>query len=100
MEEQTEAKTQPQPIPTKPMMNSKTIRIGTFYFAVGTVVGILQAFDLLEVILSSIELEGLSPDVAAWFGVGLAILGAIQVRLRMITTQPVGKNVPAVIEKK
>ena len=100
MEEQMKAKAPPQPIPTKPMMSSKTIRIGTFYITAGALVGILQLFDLLEVILASIQIEGVSPATAAWLGMGLAILGAIQVWLRMVTTQPVGKgNALAKIEK-
>lgn len=78
---------------TKPMMSSKTIRVGTVYISLGVLVGILQAFDVLETILIAID-GNVSSDVAAWGGLVLAIIGGVQVWLRMITSQPIGNEPP------
>lgn len=77
---------------TKPMMSSKTIRVGTVYISLGLLMGLLQMFDMLETILVSISAENVPPDVAAWGGLVLAIIGGIQVWLRIITSQPIGNE--------
>jgi Mg2+/citrate symporter len=76
----------------KPMTSSKTIKVGTIYISLGLLVGILQMFDVLETVLTSINAENVPPNVAAWGGLILAIIGGIQVWLRMITSQPIGSD--------
>lgn len=76
----------------KPMVSSKTIRVGTVYISLGALVGILQIFDVLETILTSIGTENISPNIVAWGGLALAIIGGIQVWLRMVTSQPIGNE--------
>jgi hypothetical protein len=77
-------------VKTKPMASSRTIRVGTVYISLGALVGILQTFDMLETVLTAVNVENISPDIAAWGGLALAIIGGIQVWLRMITSQPIG----------
>jgi hypothetical protein len=79
-------------IMSKPMASSRTVRVGTAYISIGILVGILQIFDALEPVLVSINAENVSPDIATWGGVGLAIIGGIQIWLRMITSQPIGNE--------
>lgn len=76
----------------KPAKSSKTIRFGAFYISIGVLIGVLQAFDILEIVLASIGTENISPDIAAWGGLVLAIIGGIQVWLRMVTSQPIGNQ--------
>lgn len=75
----------------KPAMASKTIRVGGLYIAVGTIAAIIQALDFSESILAAVGAENVPPDVAVWGGLLLAIIGAVQVWLRTITDQPIGK---------
>lgn len=77
---------------SKPAKSSKTIRIGALYISLGTLVIILQVFDALETVMASIDIENVPPDVATWGGLILAIIGGIQVWLRMITSQPIGND--------
>lgn len=77
---------------TKSAKSSKTIRIGAVYISAGALVAILQVFDALESALASINIEGLSPNAAAWGGLVLAIIGGVQIWLRMVTSQPIGKD--------
>lgn len=51
---------------TKSAKSSKTIRIGALYISAGALIAILQVFDALESALTSIDIEGLSPNAAAW----------------------------------
>lgn len=77
---------------TKSAKSSKTIRIGAVYISAGALVAILQMFDALESALASIDIEGISPNAAAWGGLALAIIGGVQIWLRMVTSQPIGKD--------
>lgn len=77
---------------TKPAKSSKTIRIGAVYISVGALVAILQVFDALESALASIDIGGMSPSAATWAGLALAIIGGVQIWLRMVTSQPIGKD--------
>lgn len=77
---------------TKSAKSSKTIRIGAVYISAGALVAILQVFDALESVLASIDIEGMSPGAATWAGLALAIIGGVQIWLRMITSQPIGKD--------
>lgn len=78
----------------KPMVSSKTIKVGTVYISLGALAGILQAFDMLETVLTAISVSDVSPNIVAWFGLALAIIGGVQVWLRMITSQPIGNEPP------
>ncbi len=75
----------------KPMMSSKTIRIGGLYIAIGVITALVQTLDFSESILTAIGAEGVPPDMAVWIGLALAIIGAVQVWLRTVTDQPIGK---------
>ncbi len=75
----------------KPARSSRTIRIGGLYIAVGTIAVIAQALDFSESILTAVGAENVPPDVAVWGGLLLAIIGAVQVWLRTVTDQPIGK---------
>lgn len=77
---------------TKTAKSSKTIRIGAVYISAGALVAILQVFGVLEAALASIDIEGMSPGAATWAGLALAIIGGVQIWLRMITSQPIGKD--------
>jgi L-asparagine transporter-like permease len=73
----------------KKATQSKTIRIGAFYVGVGVLLGALQIFDQLEMIISPM----ISADSAVgWGSVALAIVGGAQIWLRLITSQPIDKG--------
>jgi hypothetical protein len=76
----------------KPIKSSKTIWVGGFYFTVGTLAAIIQALDFSESILSSMGMGDMPPEVAFWVSIILAIIGIVQVKLRMVTTQPIGNK--------
>ena len=76
----------------KSITSSKTVRVGTVYIGAGFLVVILQLFDMLEMVLSSIDAENIPPHIATWGGLILAIIGGVQIWLRTITTQPIGNS--------
>lgn len=77
----------------KSITSSKTIRVGTVYISAGFLVIALQVFDVLEVVLSSIDAaENIPAHIATWAGLILAIIGGVQIWLRMVTTQPIGNS--------
>lgn len=71
------------------MYKSKTIVTNSAIIAGGAVICVSQWLDVLEVILKAIDLDALPPDIATWVGVGLAIIGSVNIGLRMVTTGPV-----------
>lgn len=84
-----------QELARKPITKSRTIRVGTACITVGTLVGFLQMFDLLESVLKAVDMNNLPPGVmVTWGGLILAVIGGIQVWLRTVTTQPLGKDEP------
>ena len=74
----------------KSFTKSKTIRVGTVYISAGLLVAILQAFDMLKPLIASIDTD--ADNAATWVGLGLAIIGGVQVWLRTITNQPIGNE--------
>lgn len=70
---------------------SRTIRVGGFYIATGGLIAILQILDQLEPALALINMEDAPPDMAIWTGIILAVMGGIQIWLRMVTSQPIGQ---------
>jgi hypothetical protein len=75
----------------KPLTKSKTIKVGGLYVASGVLVAILQMINQLETMLASINMQDLPPGLAVWGGIILAIIGGIQIWLRMVTSKPIGK---------
>jgi hypothetical protein len=73
----------------KPILASKTVRVGGLYLTLAGLVGILQGLDHLETALKAINLESLPPDIATWGGIVLAVIGTIQIWLRVVTKEPV-----------
>jgi len=68
---------------------SKTIKVGSFYIGLGVLLGGLQVFDQLEAVIAPM----MTADSAiGWGSVALAIIGAIQIWLRIITSQPIGNE--------
>jgi hypothetical protein len=72
----------------KPLMKSKTIRVGAVYGAVGLAGVVLQFLGLLKQVLESINLETVPPESAAWFSAILGLTGAIMAILRVVTKEP------------
>jgi len=68
---------------------SKTIKVGSFYIGLGVLLGGLQVFDQLEAVIAPM----MTADSAiGWGSVALAIIGGIQIWLRIITSQPIGNE--------
>jgi hypothetical protein len=72
----------------KKATQSRTIRVGAFYVSAAVLLAVLQIFDQLEMVIAPM----ISTDsVIGWGSVGLAILGGIQIWLRVVTSQPIGR---------
>ena len=73
----------------KSALQSKTIRVGSFYIGLGVLLALLQIFDQLETVIKPM----ITADSAiGWGSVALAVMGGIQVWLRTVTTQPIGND--------
>jgi L-asparagine transporter-like permease len=73
----------------KKATESRTIRVGAFYVSAAVLLAALQMFDQLEMIIAPM----VSADSAiGWGSVALAILGGIQIWLRLVTSQPIGNE--------
>ena len=73
----------------KKLTQSRTIKVGSFYIGLGVLLGALQIFDQLEAVITPM----MSTDNAiGWGGVILAIMGGVQIWLRLITSQPIGNE--------
>ena len=73
----------------KKLTQSKTVKVGTFYIGLGVLLAALQIFDQLEAIIASMVS---TENAIGWGGVILAIMGGIQIWLRLITSQPIGNE--------
>ncbi len=73
----------------KRVTQSKTIRIGGLYIGGGLLVVVFQLLGQLQSILEAINLEELPPEMAAGFMAIIAIIGGVQVLLRMVTKEPI-----------
>ncbi|KKN15643.1 hypothetical protein LCGC14_0983790 [marine sediment metagenome] len=73
----------------KKLTQSRTIKVGSFYIGLGVLLGALQIFDQLEIVIAPM----MTTDSAiGWGSVILAIMGGVQIWLRLITSQPIGNE--------
>jgi hypothetical protein len=73
----------------KKLTQSKTIKVGSLYIGLGVLLGALQIFDQLDAVITPM----MTTDSAiGWGSVVLAIIGGIQIWLRLITSQPIGNE--------
>lgn len=73
----------------KKLTQSKTIKVGSFYIGLGVLLAALQIFDQLEAVIAPM----MTTDSAiGWGSVILAVMGGIQIWLRLITSQPIGNE--------
>ncbi len=73
----------------KKLTQSKTIKVGSFYIGLGVLLAALQIFDQLEAVITPM----MTTDSAiGWGSMALAIIGGIQIWLRLITSQPIGNE--------
>jgi L-asparagine transporter-like permease len=73
----------------KKATQSKTIRVGSFYISAAVLLAALQMFGQLEMVMSPM----ISADSAiGWGSIGLAVIGGIQIWLRIVTSEPIGRN--------
>lgn len=68
---------------------SKTIKVGSFYIGLGVLLGALQIFGQLETVITPMVN---TDNAIGWGSVTLAIIGGIQIWLRLITSQPIGNE--------
>ena len=73
----------------KKLTQSRTIKVGSFYIGLGVLLAALQIFDQLEIVIAPM----MTTDSAiGWGSVILAIMGGVQIWLRLITSQPIGNE--------
>lgn len=78
----------------KPISKSKTVWANAGLTVAGALVTLTALFDKLGQVLDAVDLAMLPEDLAAWLGGVLALVGAINVILRLVTSKPL-RGTPA-----
>lgn len=73
----------------KSISKSKTVWANAALTVTGLLIALAALFDKLGQVLDAVDLAALPDDLAAWLGGVLALVGAINVILRLMTSQPI-----------